>query len=248
MRILSCILILFSHLSITCYAQNLPVPPLPYDYDQLEPFMDEATLRVHHLGHHAASTHTLNKVLSTLREDPATKHLAKMGIDRLLEHLSEVPEGLREALAHSGGGYVNHELFWKSMKPGGGGYPSTTEESTRFSEAVAANFLSIDNMKQEFTNQALQIYGSGWAWLVFDSVTSKMEVMTTSNQDHPVMLRPGIFVLIALDVWEHAYYLKHQNRRVEYIESFWSVIDWDEVSHRFANAPQHLLDNSHSEL
>mmetsp|Transcript_1366 Transcript_1366/g.1846 ORF Transcript_1366/g.1846 Transcript_1366/m.1846 type:complete len:253 (+) Transcript_1366:128-886(+) len=230
------------------YAQNLPIPPLPYEYDSLEPFMDEATMRVHHLGHHAASTHSLNKVLAVLRENPSTKPLAKLGIDQLLHHhLHEVPEEYREPLINAGGGYVNHELFWASMVPNGGGDPSTdTPEGERFTEAVATRFGSINGLREDFTEKALEVFGSGWAWLVYNSISGKLDIITTPNQENPAMDNPGYFILIALDLWEHAYYIKHQNSRLEYIEDFFSVISWDEVIKRFDDASKHLLD--HNEL
>lgn len=208
--------------------------------------MDEETVRVHHLGHHAASTHALNKVLSTLREHPETKHLAKMGVDKLLHHLDEVPEEFRTAVANAGGGYVNHELFWNTLAPGGGGGGGGPVDA-RLLDEVAARFGSAEGLREALGEAAGQLYGSGWVWLVYNSLSAQLEILTTANQEHPAAAHPGSFPLLALDLWEHAYYLKHQNRRADYVEAFWALIDWEEVARRLEDASKHMLDG-HQEL
>lgn len=212
-------------------AQNLPLPPIPYDYNALEPHIDARTMEIHHMKHHQTYTDKLNGALAKLRADPKQKHLAKMGIDKLLAHLDEVPEALRGTVRNSGGGYVNHALFFNNMSPNGGGEPS----SAPLMAAIKAAFGNYASFKSYFTLAALEVFGSGWAWLVYDSAAKAVKVVPTSNQDTPGM-QEGLIALLGLDVWEHAYYLKHQNVRKNYIEDWWSVVNWDEVAKRYEAA------------
>jgi len=212
--------------------QNLPLPPLPYDYVALEPHIDEATMRVHHLSHHQTYTDKLNGALSKLRADPEQKWLAKMGVDTLLQHLDDIgDESLRKTVRNAGGGYVNHDLFFRGMSPDGGG----TLEGDGLAAALVQTYGSVTRFKQVFALAALEVFGSGWAWLVYDTAEQGLRITATPNQDTPAMQR-GVVPLLGLDVWEHAYYLKHQSRRKDYIEEFWNVINWHEVAKRLEAA------------
>ena len=208
--------------------QNLPLPPILYDYDALEPHMDEATMRVHHLKHHQTYTDKINGALTKLRSVPEHKYLAKMGIDTLLSHLDEVPEAIRSVVRNAGGGYVNHDFFFRSMAPDGGGEPM----HAALVAAIQKNFGTVSSLKQMFSLAALEVFGSGWAWLVRESKSGALKITSTANQDTPLM-QAGLVPLLGLDVWEHAYYLKHQSNRKGYIEAFWEVVDWSEVGKRF---------------
>jgi len=209
-------------------SQNLPLPPLRYDYNALEPHIDARTMEIHHLKHHQTYTDKLNAALATLRSDPAHKHLAKMGIDKLLGHLDEAPKALQNALRNHGGGYVNHGLFFDGMSPDGGGEPT----QPALVEAIQTAFGSFASFKSYFALAALELFGSGWAWLVYDQATAAVKITTTANQDTPAM-QPGLVALLGLDVWEHAYYLKHQNVRKNYVEDFWNIVSWEEVAKRY---------------
>jgi len=194
-------------------------------------------MRVHHLSHHQKYTDTLNGALRKLRDEASTKYLAKMGVDALLKHLEEVPEAVRKTIRNAGGGYVNHAFFFDCMSPNGGGEPSGA-----LSEALSGSFGGLSAFKQMFTLAALEVFGSGWAWLVYDEkaaaeggASSALRVTATSNQDTPLM-QGGLVPLLGIDVWEHAYYLKHQSRRKDYIDDFWAVLNWPEVMERYAVA------------
>ena len=213
-----------------CHAQNLPLPPLPYDYNALEPHIDEATMRVHHLSHHQTYTDKLNGALKKLREDPATKHLAKMGVDTLIQHLDDIPESFRKTVRNAGGGYVNHALFFDTMSPNGGGEPEGD-----FADALRKSFGTFSSFQQMFKVTALETFGSGWAWLVYDVAAAALKVTSSANQDTPAM-QPGLIPLLGCDVWEHAYYLKHQSKRAAYIDDWWQVVNWPEVMERYAQA------------
>ncbi len=214
----------------TALAQNLPLPPMPYDYHALEPHIDEATMREHHLKHTQTYTDKLNAALQKLRADPEQKHLAKMGIDTLLQHLDEVPDSLAKAVRNAGGGYVNHAFFFDSMSPNGGGEPSGD-----LGDSIKKNFGNFAQFKQMFTVTALEVFGSGWAWLVYDVKAAALKVMGTPNQDTPAMQK-DMLPLLGVDVWEHAYYLKHQSKRKDYLNDFFEVINWAEVMERYATA------------
>jgi Fe-Mn family superoxide dismutase len=197
------------------------LPPLPYPFDALEPHIDARTMEIHHDKHHAAYVTNLNKALV---DNPA---LAKKTVEELLMELEDVPEKTRPAVRNQGGGHLNHTLFWQMMKKGGGGEPQGELKG-----AIDKAFGSFAGFKDKFTEAATKVFGSGWAWLVMDGKVLKIESMP--NQDSP--LSQGRHPVLGLDVWEHAYYLKYQNRRPEYITAWFNVINWDFVSERFAKS------------
>ncbi len=202
--------------------QNLPLPPLPYDYDALEPVISSDIMKLHHLRHHQGYADKLNAALSTLRTDPETKYLAKLGVDSLLRSkLEEVPVSLRGTIRNNGGGYVNHGLFWNSMQP-----PSETVKMPSLIEReINKAFGSLKSFQHSFTKAGMGVFGSGWVFLIYDGVRQSLTIETTANQDIP----KG-FPILALDVWEHAYYLQYQNRRLEYIEKWFEVVNWSHAS------------------
>lgn len=199
-------------------AAAFTLPPLPYAADALEPFIDAQTMTIHHDRHHKAYVDNLNKAVAEFPE------LAGKSIEELLKELYRVPEKIRTAVRNHGGGHYNHSLFWQMMKKGGG------EPSPELVQALTKSFGAYSLFKQQFTEAATKIFGSGWAWLVLDGKALKIE--TTPNQDTP--LSAGKQVLLGLDVWEHAYYLKFQNKRADYITSWWNVVNWDFVAARYA--------------
>jgi Fe-Mn family superoxide dismutase len=194
------------------------LPDLPYDYSALEPYIDEQTMRLHHGKHHAGYVDKLNITLEGKQE------LLNLDISKLLRDLSRVPEEIRTAVRNNGGGHANHSLFWRTMGPGKGGGP---EGNLR--DAINSAFGDFARFKESFIQAGLGRFGSGWAWLIVDN--GQLKVIDTPNQDTP--LSEGKTPILALDVWEHAYYLKYQNRRAEYIESWWNVVNWQEVSRRY---------------
>ncbi len=196
------------------------LPTLPYASDALEPWIDKMTMEVHHGKHHQAYVTNLNKALESAPE------LAAKSVDELLaRNLALVPESIRTAVRNNGGGVANHNIFWEVMGPKAGGAPSG-----KLAEAIASAFNSFDNFKEKFNATALGRFGSGWAWLV-KSAGGKLEIVSTANQDSPVS--EGSQVILPLDVWEHAYYLKYQNRRPEYVNAWWNVVNWSAVEKRF---------------
>jgi superoxide dismutase, Fe-Mn family len=190
------------------------VPPLPYDYGALEPHIDEQTMRVHHDKHHQAYVDNANKALEGGRWADASVEEVLRGID---------PDA-DTALRNNAGGHANHSLFWEIMGPDGGGEPSGA-----LAEAISETFGGFADFKQTVTQNGVTRFGSGWSWLVWNG--SGLEAYSTANQDSPVM--QGHVPLLGIDVWEHAYYLKYQNRRPDYLEAWWNVVDWDEVGRRF---------------
>ncbi len=194
------------------------LPPLPYASDALEPSIDKATMEIHHGKHHQAYITNLNKALAGRPE-------ASKPIEEILRGIESLPAEIRTAVRNHGGGHHNHSLFWTSMKPHGGGDPAG-----KLGDALKSAFGGVDKFKAAFTDAATKHFGSGWAWLV--SKGGKLEVLSLPNQDSPLM--QGAAPLLGLDVWEHAYYLKYQNRRPEYITAWWSVVNWDEVAKRLA--------------
>ncbi|MEI7846047.1 MAG: superoxide dismutase [Chloroflexota bacterium] len=192
--------------------------PLPYGYEALEPFIDTQTMTIHHDKHHAAYVTNLNAALEKHPE------LGSWSLDDLVKKLNDVPEDIRTAVKNHGGGHYNHDLFWQIMAPSAGGEPKGALAS-----AISSDFGSFANFKAEFEKAAMGRFGSGWAWLVVKN--SKLAVVSTANQDNP--LTDGMLPIAGLDVWEHAYYLKYQNRRAEYASAFWNVINWEEVARRF---------------
>ncbi|WP_448592678.1 superoxide dismutase [Thermoflexus hugenholtzii] len=198
------------------------LPPLPYPYDALEPYIDAQTMEIHHTRHHQAYVNNLNAALEKYPE------LQDVPVETLLRNLPSVPEDIREAVRNNGGGHLNHSMFWTLMKPGGGGEPSGA-----LAEAIAKAFGSFANFKELFTKAAMGRFGSGWAWLSMTAF-GKLVVHSTPNQDNPVM--EGLIPLLGLDVWEHAYYLKYQNRRADYVQAWWNVVNWDQVAANYAKA------------
>jgi Fe-Mn family superoxide dismutase len=194
------------------------VPALPYDYGALEPHIDEATMRVHHDKHHQAYVDKVNAALQ------GTEWEGK-AIEDVLRDLSSLPADKRTAVRNNGGGHYNHSLFWEWLSPDGGGEPDGP-----LREAIDSTFGSFDEFKTKFKDAGVNQFGSGWAWLVHDG--SGVAVVSTANQDNP--LTDGKTPLVGVDVWEHAYYLKYQNRRPDYIDAWWNTVDWSKVAERFA--------------
>ena len=194
------------------------VPPLPYAYNALEPHIDEQTMRIHHDKHHAAYVNNLNTALEKASE------LQQKGADDLVRSINSVPEEIRTAVRNNAGGHVNHTMFWEIMGPGKGGAPSGT-----VGDAIKSSFGSFDSFKEQFAKAAVGRFGSGWAWLI--DAGGKLVIESTPNQDSPLM--EGKKPILGLDVWEHAYYLKYQNRRPDYIAAWWNVVNWDAVNKRF---------------
>lgn len=195
------------------------LPPLPYATDALEPHIDQKTMEIHHGKHHQGYTNKLNAAIE------GTDH-ANKSIEELLKNASD-----NKAIRNNGGGYYNHDLFWKVMSPNGGGQPSG-----ELAEAINSAFGSYDKFQDEFSKAAATRFGSGWAWLCVNN--GKLEVCSTANQDNPLMPDAGCsgMPILGLDVWEHAYYLKYQNRRPDYINAFFEVVNWDEVTRRYNEA------------
>ncbi|MBS7526498.1 superoxide dismutase [Fusibacter paucivorans] len=194
------------------------LPTLNYAYDALEPHIDAKTMEVHHSKHHAGYTNNLNAALEAYSE------LQNKTIEELLQGLDKLPEAIRGTVRNNGGGYYNHKLFWEIISPSGGGAPKGA-----LLESINRDFGSFDRFKETFKSAALKQFGSGWAWLIVSD--GKLEVVSTPNQDSPVS--EGKKILLGVDVWEHAYYLKYQNRRAEYLDAFFEVVDWDKVALNF---------------
>lgn len=192
--------------------------PLPYAYDALEPYIDARTMELHHDKHQAAFVANLNRVAAEFPE------LGKRSVEDLLKDLNSVPEKVRVTIRNQAGGDFNHSLFWQMMKKNGG-----KEPSGELAQALVKNFGSFGAFKEQFTDTATRVFGSGWAWLVLDAGGLKIE--PSANQDSPIS--HGRQPILGLDVWEHAYYLKYQNRRPEYIAAFWNIINWDFVAERY---------------
>lgn len=205
------------------------LPPLPYPVDGLEPFYDKATLAVHHGKHHAAYVEKLNKAMEGI---PAFE--AKP-IEEVLADLDAIPEGVRKAIINNGGGHANHSLFWSIMAPGKGGEPSG-----KIAEAIDKDFGSFADFKKKFTTMALEVFGSGWTFLV-EEQDGRLSIMNLANQDSPISTRRKPLLLV--DLWEHAYYLKWQNRRPEWVETWWKLVDWDKVDQLYAEEPAWLAAN-----
>ncbi|MGG5255037.1 superoxide dismutase [Neobacillus sp. SM06] len=197
------------------------LPQLPYAYDALEPNIDKETMNIHHTKHHNTYVTNLNNALQ------GNEELLSKSVEEVISNLDAVPESARTAVRNNGGGHANHSLFWQILSPNGGGEPAG-----ELAEAINNKFGSFANFKEEFTKAATTRFGSGWAWLVVNN--GELEVTSTPNQDNPLM--EGKTPVLGLDVWEHAYYLKYQNRRPEYITSFWNIVNWDEVAKRYTAA------------
>ena len=198
------------------------LPPLPYPSEALEPYIDKMTMEIHHGKHHNAYVTNLNKALESAPQ------LASKSLEELLANsCSIVPESIRTAVRNNGGGHINHSMFWQIMAPKAGGQPSG-----KIGEAIKHTFGGVDSFKEKLTAAATGRFGSGWAWLLRDS-SGKLEITSTANQDSPVM--EGKYPVLGLDVWEHAYYLKYQNRRPDYIAAWWNVVNWAEIEKRFTS-------------
>lgn len=197
------------------------LPSLPYSFDALEPHIDARTMEIHHGKHHAGYVSNLNKALEGHEE------LAAKSVEDLLHGFDQVPEAIRTAVRNHGGGHANHSLFWTIMGPNGGGEPDGD-----LGDAINAAFGSFSELQDRFASTAAGRFGSGWGWLVVDG--GKLDVLSTANQDSPLM--DGKTPILGVDVWEHAYYLKYQNRRPDYLQAWWNVVDWQAVGERFRSA------------
>ncbi len=200
------------------------LPPLPYDYNALEPHIDTQTMQIHHDKHHAAYVTNLNNALGT-------NEFATLAVDDVLRRINEVPENIRTAVRNNGGGHSNHTMFWQIMKPNGGGAPTGA-----LANAIQSTFGSFDAFKAAFNDAGVKRFGSGWAWLILDK-GGKLQVISTANQDSPLM--DGHYPVMGNDVWEHAYYLKYQNRRPDYLNAWWNVVNWDEIARRYSQGGGH---------
>jgi Fe-Mn family superoxide dismutase len=197
------------------------VPPLPYAFDALEPYIDAKTMEIHHDKHHGAYVTNLNKALEGHAD------LQNKTVEQLLSGLSSLPESIRTAVRNNGGGHLNHSLFWKIMKKGGGGEPGG-----ELATAINGAFGSFAEFKAKLVDAGTKRFGSGWAWLLFRD--GKLVIESSANQDNPII--DGGKAFFGVDVWEHAYYLKYQNRRPEYLEAWWNTINWAQVAENFAEA------------
>ena len=197
------------------------VPALPYSFDALEPYIDAKTMEIHHDKHHGAYVTNLNKALDGHAD------LQKLSIEELVAHLDRVPENIRTAVRNNGGGHLNHSMFWKIMKKGGGGEPTGA-----VADAIKAAFGNFADFKMKVNQAATARFGSGWAWVLFRN--GKLAIESTANQDNPIS--DGGKAFMGVDVWEHAYYLKYQNRRPDYLEAWWNVVNWDQITENFHHA------------
>lgn len=196
------------------------LPPLPYGYDGLEPHIDGRTMEIHHTKHHQGYVNNLNAALEKHPE------LEKKSVEDLLKDLNSIPEDIRTAVRNNGGGHVNHSMFWPTMSPDGGGEPEG-----ELADAIISTFGSFSDFKDQFSKAAAGRFGSGWAWLCLDR-GGKLTITSTPNQDNP--MSDGLRPVVGLDVWEHAYYLKYQNRRAEYISAWWNVVNWKQVAKNYS--------------
>ena len=200
------------------------LPPLPYDYDALEPYIDKETMILHHDKHHKTYVDNLNKTLE------GDEKLLNLDIDEILTDLNQIPEGIRQAVINNGGGHANHSFFWKIMTPP---KDNIKEPEGKLKEDINSTFGSFDKFKEEFTTKAMAVFGSGWVFLILTK-DKKLTLKRHSFQNSP--LSHGNIPLLTIDVWEHAYYLKYQNRRTDYIAAWWNVVNWNEVSELFEKA------------
>ncbi len=196
------------------------LPPLPYDYAALEPHIDAQTMQTHHDKHHAAYVNNLNAALEKAPQ------LQGKSAEDLIKDLNSVPEEIRVAVRNNGGGHVNHTMFWQIMAPKAGGEPSGA-----IADAIKDTFGGFDKLKEQFNDAGVKRFGSGWVWLVGSNSGGKLQIISTANQDNP--LTDGQQPILGNDVWEHAYYLKYQNRRPEYLTAWWNTVNWEEVNKRF---------------
>jgi superoxide dismutase, Fe-Mn family len=195
--------------------------PLPYDFSALEPHIDAQTMQIHHGKHHAAYVTNLNTAVQKHPE------LANKSAEDLIRDLNGVPEDVRTAVRNNGGGHVNHTMFWKIMKANGGGAPTGA-----IGDAIKSTFGTFEDFQKQFNDAGVKQFGSGWVWVV--SKGGKLSIMSTPNQDNP--MSQGAYPVFGNDVWEHAYYLKYQNRRPDYLAAWWNVVNWDEINKRLSQA------------
>lgn len=200
------------------WIMSFTLPPLPYPADSLEKAIDKMTMEIHHGRHHKAYVDNLNAALA------GHDALLAKPVDQLVREISQVPEAIRQKVINNGGGHANHTLFWSTMCPNGGGEPAG-----KLADAVKSTFGDFANLKAKIKEAALARFGSGWAWLVVSG--GKLEITHTANQDSPLMV--GQFPLFGVDVWEHAYYLRYQNKRADYVDAWWQVANWTEINRRF---------------
>jgi superoxide dismutase, Fe-Mn family len=198
------------------------LPPLPYAYDALEPYIDAQTMQLHHDKHHATYVKNVNDALKDYPD------LSKQTVESLLQNLDQVPEAIRTKFRNNGGGHLNHSMYWQIMSPKGGGAPTG-----ELAQDITKTFGSFEKFKEQFNKAGTDRFGSGWVWLVRDRA-GKLEITSTPNQDTPVM--EGLYPIMGNDVWEHAYYLKYQNRRPEYLSNWWNVVNWTEIGRRYSRA------------
>ncbi len=199
------------------------LPDLPYDFNALEPHIDEQTMRIHHDKHHNAYTNNLNKALEKYPQ------LQSKSIEDLLGNIEAVPSDIRGAVNFHGGGFYNHAVFWKNMSPNGGGQPSG-----ELADAINDTFGSFEQFQEQFKAAATSIQGSGWAWLARNPLTGGLEIRQMPNQTS--ILTEGLVPVVGIDMWEHAFYLKHQNNKGAYVDEWWNVVNWDDAAQRFQNA------------
>ncbi|MGP1930185.1 MAG: Fe-Mn family superoxide dismutase [Arsenophonus sp. ET-YP4-MAG3] len=202
---------------------NYILPSLPYEYRALEPYFDERTMKIHHTKHHQTYINNTNDALKDFFD------FSEFDIDNLIQNLDKIPINKRNFLRNNAGGHANHSIFWNGLKLG-------TKLQGELKYSIEHNFVSVNNFKEIFEKTAITLFGSGWIWLIL-TLDRKLEIVSTANQDNPLMGKviSGVsgYPILGLDIWEHAYYLKYENRRADYIKSFWSVINWDEASRRF---------------
>jgi len=197
------------------------LPPLPYPYDALEPHIDKMTMEIHHDRHHKAYVDNVNKALEGQAD------LQKLPIEQLLRQINKVPENIRQKVINNGGGHANHTMFWEIMGPKAGGKPSGS-----LGDEINKTFGDFATFQQQIKTAAIDRFGSGWAWLVYEN--GKLQILSTPNQDSPYMKNQ--VPILGVDVWEHAYYLKYQNKRPDYVDAWWNVVNWNNVAERFAKA------------
>jgi len=248
------LLVLSVSVSMRVSGQPLPLPVLPYGYNAYEPVLTEEAMRAHHLLHHRAYTDNLNAALREMRNrGGATKELAKLGIDLILARLDEVPQDIRIKIRNNGGGYVNHDLYFRMIMPplmnrssdGDGATTSTKQAAPLLHRSPASNstilqaiihdFGSYESFQTQFTDMAKQVFGSGWVFMYLDGESRTLKLMATQNQDNPIILtqNKSHLMLLCLDAWEHAYYIDYRNRRVEFINGWWSLVNWSAVEDQY---------------
>jgi superoxide dismutase, Fe-Mn family len=207
-----------------CLMNKYELPPLPYSYDALEPHIDAKTMEIHYTKHHQTYTNNLNAAIEKCSQDVQNKDITE-----ILSDLGSVPNDLRSAINFNGGGFDNHRIFWNNLTANGGGEPKGS-----IAEAINNSFGSFSAFKEKFTTSTVGIQGSGWGWLVFDSKSNKVDYKSMPNQTSP--RTENLIPLLGCDVWEHAYYLKYQNKRPDYVNAWWNLINWEDVNNRYAKS------------